>query len=483
MEKIKKFFFNNTSTGQILVKNTIWIGASTTLIKIFRAGIIIYAARLLGTEDYGIFTYATGIVAIFAVFSDMGLSSILVREISKNKEKMREYFSTAFVIKIGFLSGMTLLVLGITPILSRFESSTKIIPIVALSIIFESIRTFVYSIPRAENKMQNEALLGIVNEIFIVSFIVFCFFKNPSPQSLAYSFMIGNGIGLVATILFTRKYIIDIKKYFVRELVKPLIKLTLPFAILGVFGIFMTNIDSVIIGIFNNEEVLGLYGAAQRPISILYIIPAFLSASLLPLLSTFIKEKQTEKLTSIINISSKISITVALPIIIGGIIIAGPLINSVFGISYIGAVVTFQLLLTTLLFVFPGTIFAEVLIAENRQKIFLLTGITGALLNVGMNFILIPKYGIAGSAIATIVAQAVVNIFFFLKVRQSYKVNIVKGIYKSIVAVTVMAIATYSLVALSWPLLVILPLSAIIYIGLLLLMKDASIFKLRDSFR
>lgn len=481
--KLKNFFLKNTSTSQTLVKNTLWIGFSTILIKIFRALIIIYAAGLLGTEEYGIFTYATGIVAIFAVFSDMGLSSILTRELSKNIEKMREYFSTALFIKFSLLSGMTILILSITPFISKFEASTKIVPIIALSIIFESLRSFFYSIPRAQNRMQTESFFGIMNELFCISLIIFFFLKNPSPETLAHSFMIGNGIGLIATLVFNKNYLLEAPKYFIKELVTPLIKLTMPFAVLGIFGIFMTNIDSVIIGIFGNEEMLGLFGAAQRPIGILYIIPGFLSTSLLPLLSLFIKEKQNEKVTSLIKISSQISLTLALPIIVGGIIIAGPLINSVFGISYMGAVLTFQLLLVTLLFVFPGTIFAEVLIAGDKQKIFLFTGIVGALLNVSLDFLLIPKHGIAGSAVATIIAQAVVNIFFYLKVRQSYKVNMTQGLYKSIIAVIIMAITTYFLTTLSWPLLIILPLSAIIYIGLLLLMKDRSILELRRSFK
>ena len=483
MDRIKNFLFKNTTTRQIILKNTFWVGASTTLIKVFRAGFIIYTARLLGTEQYGIFTYAMSVAAIFAVISDMGISNILVRELSKNKDRVKEYFSTALIIKIGFLLAMTILIIMITPLFSRFHASTVLMPIIAFSIVFDSLRNFLYTIPRAQNRMQIESTVNIINEIFCIVLIIVVFLRNPSPESLAYSLMIGNAIGFVVALVSVWQYIRGIQKYFVRELVVPLIKLTFPFAILSVFGIFMTNIDSVVIGMFNNEHVLGLYGAAQRPFNILYIIPGFLSISLLPLISRFIKEGNTSIVNRIIHNASVASMTIALPLVLGGIIVATPLISVIFGGAYIEAVPTFQILLLTLLFVFPGTIFAEVLLAENKQRIFIFTGIAGAVLNVGLNFLLIPPYGIVGSAIATVVAQAVVNICFYIEMKKTNKIRMTVGLYKSVIATIVMGACTYALLILVWPLLLILFLSAVIYIGLLFLMKDKTLLELQQSFR
>lgn len=481
MERVKNFFLKNTSTRQIILKNTIWIGVSTTIIKIFRAVVIIYAARLLGTESYGIFTYATGIVAIFAVFSDMGLSSVLVRELSKDREKEKEYFSTAIIIKFIFLSGMMLLLLGSMPFLSKYGAATKIIPIVGISIVLESLRTFLYSIYRSKNSMQGEAVLAVVNEIFCALLIVFFFLKDPSPLSLAYSFMIGNALGLLVTMFFTKKYLAEIKKYFTKELMMPIVKLALPFAILGVFGIFMTNIDSVIIGYFGNEHMLGLFGAAQRPISILYILPGILASSLLPVISRFLKDGRDLLTSSIVSIASASSLTIALPLVAGGIIIASPLISVVFGASYAGSVMTFKILLLTLLFVFPGTLFAEVLIAQNKQKVFLFTGITGALLNIIFDIMLIPKYGIEGSAVATVIAQAVVNILFYIKAKEHLSITVAKNIHKSIFATLAMSVFAFYAVKINTPILLLLPVSALIYTGMLFILKDATLIELRRA--
>ncbi len=481
MNRLRKFLFKNTTTRQTILKNTFWMGASTTLIKIVRAVIIIYAARLLGTESYGIFTYAMSVVAIFAVVSDMGISSILIRELSKHTERMKEYFSTALVIKLILLCAMLLLVVGLAPFVSHFEAATSIMLIISLSVIFESLRGFFYSIPRAQSKMEAEAGISIVNEFLCTILIVGFFLQNPSPYSLALSFMIGNGVGLIIALFSIRRYIFGIAQHINWSLLMPLAKMTLPFAILGIFGIFMTNIDSVIIGIFGNEHMLGLYGAAQRPLNILYILPNFLSASLLPILSRFAKEGKS--LAPMIGIASSASLTVALPFVIGGIIVAGPLISVVFGAEYAGAVSTFQVLLLTIFFTFPGTIYAEVLLVENKQRIFITTGIIGALLNVGLNFVLIPLYGIVGSAIATVIAQMAVNTVFYVEMRKTQKVPIAKKFYRSLLAVIGMAVFTYAMTTLSAPLLLIIPLSGLLYIGILFVLRDYTILELRKSAR
>lgn len=483
MQKLKDIFFKNTTIRQTLIKNTFWIGVSTTLTKTFRAFIMIYAARLLGTESYGVFTYAMGIAAIFAVFSDMGLSTILVRELAKNTEKVRQYFSTALIVKLGFLAIMTLMMLCVAPLFSRFEQSTTLIPIIALSIVFDSLRNFLYAIPRAENRMQQEAAITILNEIFCIGLIITTFLTHPSPASLAYSFMIGNAIGLVVAFISVRKYLATIHTYLVRKLILPIIKLTAPFAVLSVFGIFMTNIDAVVLGIFGNEHLLGLYGAAQRPMGILYILPGFLSLSMLPVISKYIRDGRTDSIASLVGTASAASVTLAVPLIVGGSIVAAPLINVIFGSDYIGAVSTFQILLLTTVFVFPGTIYADVLLAENKQRIFILTGVLGAALNLGLDFLLIPQYGLIGSAIATVIAQAAVNIAFYVEMRKSYRVPIARGFYKTGIASIGMGLFVYTLKLYAVPLLLLIPLAIGVYTSLLFILKDRTILELRRSVR
>ncbi|MDI6734266.1 MAG: oligosaccharide flippase family protein, partial [Patescibacteria group bacterium] len=91
---IKDFLFKNKSEKQTVIKNSFWLAFGNIAGRLIRAVLIIYAARILGTEGYGIFSYALGLAAFFTIFSDIGLSSLLTRESIKKPEKIAEYFST-----------------------------------------------------------------------------------------------------------------------------------------------------------------------------------------------------------------------------------------------------------------------------------------------------------------------------------------------------------------------------------------------------
>jgi len=483
MERVKNFLFKNTGIRQTIVKNTFWITFGTTLTKILRVGVIIYIARILGTEGYGIFTYAMSLVTIFTIFSDLGLTNILTRELAKKPEEKLEYLSTALVVKLFLLFSTIIIIAIFAPLISKFEAAKPLMLIIAITVTCESLRSFFFSISRSENKMEVEAGLSIIAEILITIIVLSVFLNNPTVKSLVYSYMIGNGLGLFITIFFLRNYIIGVFKYFKKQLIKPILKSAWPFTIMGVFGVLMTSIDSVIIGIFTDPHTLGLYAAAQRPISMLYILPSFLGVSLFPIISKFSQNKEGEKMSILIKKASLLSLLIALPIVVGGIIMAGPLINVTFGYQFIGAVLTFQILLLSLLIVFPGALLADFILAEDKQKVFIRSSFFGAATNIILDFILIPIFGIAGSAVATVVALTVANSIIFSEVRKTTKLHIVNDMEKMIMATIIMAIITYSLKILSTPILLIIVISAILYFGLLFLMKEELINDIKLSFK
>jgi len=483
MERVKNFLFKNSGVRQTIVKNTFWITLGTTLTKIIRVLVIIYVARILGTEGYGIFTYVMSLVTIFTLFSDIGLTNILTRELTKRTEEKTEYFSTALIIKLLFLIGTVILIAIFAPLISKFEEAKPLIMIVAITIAFDSLRSFFYSITRSQNKMEMEAGLNIITEVLTTIIVLVIFFKYPDVKSLAYSFLAGNTIGLMITLLFLRSYLTGIFQNFRKYLVKPIIQASWPFAIMGIFGVLMTNIDSVIIAFYTNAHVLGLYAAAQRPISLLYILPGFLSVGLFPIISKFSHNKEEKKLSSIVEKSILISLAMALPITVGGIIMAEPLINVSFGYEFIGAALTFQILLLSLLIVFPSAMINDLILAEDKQKIFIRSSFFGAATNIILDLILIPILGIAGSAIATVAALLMVNTILFAEIKKTTKFNILKGMRKMLIATLIMALSTYALKLVFAPLILIITVSALLYFGLLFFMKEQILEDIKLTFQ
>jgi O-antigen/teichoic acid export membrane protein len=414
------------------------------------------------------------------VFADLGLTSILTRELTKNGEDRKAFFSTAFIVKIGFLLSTILITIILAPIISKFPEAKSLSFLIAIFVALESFRAFLYAITRAENKMEKEAGLVVVAEILSIVIVVVLFLQNPSIKTLAESYIIGNALGLIVTILLLRKSLVGVFSHFQKHMVLPIIRGSWPFAVMGIFGMFLTNIDTLMIGFWNNEHVLGLYAAAQKPIALLYILPGFLSASFFPIISKIIHETP-EKTATFVGKSYRSALMLALPLTFGGIVLAQPLISVVFGPEYEGAHTTFQILLASLVPAFLGAIFSDILLAEDSQKLFIRSSIAGALTNVFLNILLIPQFGIEGSAVATLFAQIAINGTLAYRVRKKYFFSFRKETSKILLSSIAIGAWCYFLKSFSVPLFIIVPSGALLYIAILAFLKDKLFYEIKGA--
>ena len=93
MEKVKAFLFKNNNTNQTILKNSFWLGFGELTSRLIKVFIIFYAIRILGVSDWGAFSYAISLCALYMVFSDLGLTSILTRELSKDDNMKEKHIS------------------------------------------------------------------------------------------------------------------------------------------------------------------------------------------------------------------------------------------------------------------------------------------------------------------------------------------------------------------------------------------------------
>ncbi len=443
---------------------------------------IIYAARILGSEHYGVFSYALGLTALFNIFSDIGLTGILTRELVKRTEK-KEYLATSLAIKLSLVTATTLVIIFASPFFSRIAEAKPILIIMALLVAFDGIRNFLLSIFRAQNRMQFEAILEIITEIFITTAGFIVLFKIPSALNFSIGYLIASTLSLGLTLVFIRTNLNQIFKFFNKDLVWPILRSAWPFAIAGVFGVLMGSIDTVIIGWLLPVVSVGLYAAAQKPIAMLGIIPGFIYSSLFPFFSRFVHENDNDRLGQLTKKSILASLGLALPIVVGGIIMANPMIRVIYGTEYMGAVLTFQVLLFNLILVFPGTILSGILIAQDKQGIFIKTGAVGATINIILDLLLIPIYGIVGSAIATSAVQIVVYSIYFFEVRRTNALPIWADIRKILLATLIMALVTFYMKYLLLSIVLVIIVSGLLYFMLLFLFKEELINDVRSGFK
>lgn len=472
VKRLKELLFQNRSTRQTITKNVFWLSIGQIASRLIRAVIIIYSARVLGAAEYGIFSYALGLAGFFTIFADIGINQTLTREMAQKPERLSNYFSTAFWIKIFLFLITAALVMVVAPHFSKIEKIASIIPFVALIVIFDGLREFTLSLFRAREKMEFEAMATLLTNAAITALGFAALYFSTTSQSLTFSYAIATGIGALASIIILKTEFKKVINFFDKNLIKPLFSSAWPVALTGIIGAFMLNTDIIMLGWWRTAEEIGLYSASQKIIQMLYALPAILAGATFPTISRFVGQKDDNKTRQLIEISMTAVFLIAVPLTIGGIILGKPIIELIYGKEYLPAVLPFQILIATSLVIFPGTLMYNSILAYNKQKKLAVYMTIAAIGNIIFNAILIPIYGIVGSAIATIAAQLLSNSLSWMMIKKINNFSTFRYLKK--IAATAIIMGIFSVVANKFGLNVIINiiLSAGLYAGMLYLLKE-----------
>jgi len=480
-QQIKRFLFTNNSIRQTFLKNTFWLFCGEISSKLFKFILILYAARILGVAGWGIFAYTISIVSLFFIFADLGIDRLIIREVSKNSEKKFQYLSTAFFSRTILLIFATFLILIIVPRISNVIEGRKILLITALFLGFDSIRGFFLVIYRALEQMEKEAFVKLLTNLLIVIFGFIILFSNPSVINFAYAYLAGSSIGLIVAFYMIRKHTADILKNFSFNLIKPIWKITWPFFVFGITGAVMTYTDMVMLGWWKTPIDLGIYSVAQRLIQFLLIIPSYIAMATFPIFSRLI-EKDEERLKIIFEKILSLILLLALPIVLGGILLGKEIMLLAFGSSYIDSTIVFQIFLVGLITTFPILIVSNYIFAKNIQRKFILYAIGSMLLNIIMNVLLIQKLGVSGAAIATVTSNSIFNIIVCGIARKIGNIKILSHVKKIIIATIGMGIVTFFSKYFNLNLFVNIGISIIFFFYVLYILKEPLLREFKNIF-
>lgn len=474
LDKIKLFLFHNLSVRQTVAKNTFWLGVSNVGGRLLRAIIIIYAARILGASEWGIFSYAVSLVALLAVFTDIGISPILIRETAKFRDNIkvrREILSTSFILKLILLALGILVILFIAPHITAEEGVKAILPIVVFILVFDTFREFSFSLIRALEKMEWEAFFYLITNVAIVAFGFIFLAISQTITAFTYAYALGTGIGMGVTMIVLRKDLRGLLSNFSFGLAKTILSAGWPFAISAVLGVLMINTDILLIGWLRSSEEVGLYSAAQRIVQLLYLLPGILAVALLPTFARF-ANRENQKLRSILEKTLGFVYMAAIPLSIGGFILGGEIINFIFGNSYAGASYPFKILIATIIIDFPVVILSGLVFAYNKQKSLIKYAAIGGISNVFLDVLLIPRFGIIGSAITTLVAQLLSNVYLWRVAKRVNHFRILPHLKKILIASLLMAVVVLLLKALAVHVLLVIGAGILTYFSLLFLFRE-----------
>lgn len=425
MEKVYKFFFINTNETQTVTKNAFWLFVGELSMRLAKLVVFIYAARILGVYEWGLFSYTIAIMTLFAIISDGGINSIILIESTKNPETRPVYTTTGLFLKVAISVIASLSILGFM-VLNHNQALGKLLPITALILFLDNLREFGFIINRIFSKMEQEAFSKMSYALSFSLLAIYIISPGSTAMAISVTYVLSSIIGLLLLLIITPKLKEIRLQNFKFSLIRKILVSAWPIAITSALGAIISSVDTLILGIFYNAETVGLYSAAQKPIQIIYLIPILLGTSALPAFSKFANDD--------LKINTTVNQTINLGLFLVGVIIlcilffGGYIFTVMFGTEYIKSIILFKIMALSALFNAPVVILSNAIFAIGKQKmvmrfIFLTTSI-----NVVLCLSLIPKTNATGAAIAVLVSQMIGSVVLIYLVNKhtpiKYKFNL-----------------------------------------------------------
>lgn len=398
---IKTIFFGSKTVKQTIFKNTLWIGISVGISKLLTLLLVIYLARILGATEYGKFTFAAAFVSLFVIFSDFGLSHVITREFSGNKERERE-FSSILSLRF-FLSLGALFLIVLSSFFVTDDSAIRsLIWILAGFSLINGFSEIIFAFFRARQRMEYESWATIAQALVVTGAGFFVLFNFPSIRNLSYGYLFSAFVGLAAIVTLFHVKVHSLTVSFDRSIWRKFLLMSWPLLFIGVFGAIYNYMDSVMMGYWGQVTETGWYNAAYRITLIATVPMGIIALNFYPVLSKLFKESR-EKLQSIWNYQMELMILLAVPLVVGGHTLAAKIIHFIYGQSFNPSVLAFQILLAMVGFMFLSRPLEQILIVSHQQKKIFLATLFGAFINIILNFILIPRFSLYGAATATVI--------------------------------------------------------------------------------
>lgn len=408
----------NHAGFQKYFRNTGWM----FLGRIFVLGISflvgIYIARYLGPSNYGLFNYVVSFVGLFGFLTSFGIDNIASREIIKNHNRKNEIIATSFYIKtIGSL--LAIISVFIVSIFTTKDLFTLgLIWIFSLNFIpqaFNIIEIYFQSQVLSKKVVTAQIISNIISTILKI----ICITLNKGIFWLTIIYIIETCIYSSILLYSFRKFGNHIRNWkFDKKIAKSLLKDSWPLMLSSIaVGIYM-KIDQVMIKNMLGNEQAGIYAVAVKLSEVWYFIPMLICTSLSP---TIIKTLDISKELFENRLKKLYSLMFWMSFIIASTttILAYPIIKILFGTQFLGAITVLQIYVWAGIAVSLGVAIGQYLLANNFTKISFYNTLIGAIMNVILNLILIPKMGINGAAIATLLSYtlATFGIFIFKESR------------------------------------------------------------------
>lgn len=397
------------SLAKKIIRNTGILSISNGLETLCSYIIIVILAKVLFDRGLGEYSFIYAMGGICFVFSDLGLSYFLLKELPRNLDKKNEYFSNIITIKI-ILSCVSLLILfGVSAVLHKSPYVLTALKLAGVSLFFKSLSEFAFQPMLAFQKAYYCAIASISERFLALIIGVPVLLWRHSLVDFVTVLVVTNCIRMIVGFYYTSRFV-RIKLTFNPQYQFSLIKHSIIFWFTFIFMYIYYRTDTVMISLMKGDMETGWYNAGYKLIGVMNLGITLLMVVIVPVMSNLYKTN-SELLTKVFQTIFRFVIVGLIPICVLLFLLSDPIITFIYGSRFKNAVLILQILIWTEVFLFSNYLLGNYLNVIDKQKYFTFSMGIGAVVNILLNAVLIYKYSYIGAAIATFITQFLNFIF------------------------------------------------------------------------
>ena len=390
-------------------KNAFYNVIKTLSVIIFPLITFPYVSRVLLTENIGKYNFSTTFVNYFSLLAALGIATYAIRICSQhrdNKEELSNIASQIFSINFLFTLIAYAALLAVLLFYPAIHEYQTLILIIGASIMFSTLGA-----DWINSALEDFKYITIRTFAFqVVSLILMFIFVREQDDYINYAIItvVSSSGANILNIFYRKKYCkirftfrIDWKKHL-----PPIIFL----AVMSLSQTILGNADTTMLGLMIGDYEVGIYTTAHKVEQIISQVVSSLLWVFMPRLAYLFREGNYSDINSLLSKIFSVFLLIGLPCVAGAISIADNIILLIAGEAYIGSQPVLQILMLSFLFsLVGGSFFGNmVLLPSGKERTFMIICCIAAVINVSLNFVVIPLYGASGAALTTAFSSLVI---------------------------------------------------------------------------
>jgi O-antigen/teichoic acid export membrane protein len=430
----------------------------------------VYLARVLGVETYGVLEFANATLMYFLFMGDGGLELWATREVARGT-KIPELVARIVPLRLLLAICTFVALIALLPTFPTYPALKMVLVLFGLTLFVQAIN--LKWVAMGQEQMARVAT-GLVVAQIVFTLGIFGFVSSPNAIAAVPIFKLFGDLAMAAYFLwlFIKTYgNVGVMFSFrgLRSILRP------AFTMGAAHGLAIAsyNLDSILLGFLKGSTEVGWYNAAYRPVTAILAMPVTYFIGLFPILSRSYTENG-DRFHEMVIRSLRLVAVFAVPVGVAGTFLAEPIINFLFGPLYKNSVPALQILSWSAVLVMLRGTYRQSLNAAGKQHLDLRCAGTAIAVNLGLNLLLIPRFGIIGAATSTLIAEM---IWLTLASYFSYRHVVPMTLFSPLLQPVIAAVAMGTFFLLAHPLFWVAGgfIGLIVYFGTLLLLGQTEV--------